>query len=226
MRDFGILYGDEVKQAFKSKKIIVLLAVYLAVLFAGIKLGNLFEPFGSYLALPELPLAFYAVVLLSLILLPILIIVVSYDSIAGELATGSMKYLAYRTSRQTIFLAKYAALLTIISVPTLLFLVGGIFSADPIPWITVLSYALYLLVYAAAFLSLAFLFSVLFKKPQRTLYISLLALIILVILRFTSPYYLSLFWYAHLTPVYLGLTLFALGYGILGLILFWRTDIL
>lgn len=150
MSQFLVLIGDNLKNALKSKKAIVFLALYLilfSLLVYAIKevqrqfftqlamQGNpevtpmFFEVMKGFLrlnsdefikALFSLPV--YSLQLFSVTLFgtPILLLLVHYDKIAQEISDGTYRYLLFRTSRAKIYWSKFASVAIEITIVTFL----------------------------------------------------------------------------------------------------------
>ena len=108
LHEIRIILSDELKQSLRNRKLIFLVIIY-ALLWLAIKLG-LFIEYALYVllkppaALPHTLLTpFYFMV----IILPILAIALSYDSISKETQNKHIRFLATKASRLSIVLGNF-----------------------------------------------------------------------------------------------------------------------
>jgi len=195
------IFLDEFLGSLKTKKILVIIISYLFLMFIGIKIGSLFEVFawamvGSRQAF-SIQLPYYV----SVALLPLFSIIISYDVISEEISQGSIKFMAYRTDRYSIIMGKVlssfaiASLMILIAYITALFYIHSkiglwFFLQYFISWI-------YLSIYAFCFICLTTAISIIMKSPSSSIiWAMLISILFLVMLNFDyaglfSPFYFS-----------------------------------
>ncbi len=149
---FLVILSDHLKQAFRSKKAIVFLALYLAVFFfiahnilelqrtvsegldeqgSGVKLivmGLLRANTDPTLVkfLDTVPFMNVALFFVSIFGTPILLLIQNYDKISQDVYDGTIRYVAFRSKRWQIYTAKFASSVLECALVTLLAIVPAV----------------------------------------------------------------------------------------------------
>lgn len=182
LRETRIIFLDDLKEALRDKKILVILFFYIALMAFGIKKSSILAGqfylilssfiFQSHLNLPYEILLFYFV---SIAVLPILSLLISYDCIAGEIGRKTMRNLATKARRDAIVTGKFLSVFTITIATNLIVFIGaaiyvytkvGVFYFDQS-----LSLFGYLAFYSFYFVSLAVLASAITSNSTKSLFL-------------------------------------------------------
>lgn len=174
----NIIFLDELKQAFRDKKVLAIIFTYVVLLWLGIKYASIFKIiaqlfyFSSVLD-TSIILPFYV----SAFLIPLLALLLAYDSISAERQENSIRFLASRIDRSSILLGKFlAAAILLISINFISYFalaLNEFFSSNQ--WLMkdfMLAFS-FLSVYSLCFLSIGFLASTITKKPSTSLWVAL-----------------------------------------------------
>lgn len=134
MRELTIVFYDELKQAFLTKKSIFSLLAFVLLFLAAVqwmqriqemfeerfsdsqvKLGKIFMGilsdrfYDSFPFLENLPIFSFLLFSFSIFALPILIIVISYDTLSQEINDKVFRYFTFRLDIKWVVLSKFAA---------------------------------------------------------------------------------------------------------------------
>jgi ABC-type transport system involved in multi-copper enzyme maturation permease subunit len=182
-----ILFFDELKKSFKDKRILAALFTYIMLLSIGMKYGATIGAFAKLLFIQssmnvEIVLIYYAATALS----PLLAILLSFDSVAGETATNSISHIVVRARRTSIIAAKYLSTATIIlAINAIVYASAaayfGIKTGNSMTHDAVTSCA-YTTLYALAFLSISFVCTTSARKQQTALWAAISASALLLLL--------------------------------------------
>lgn len=186
LKEVKVVFIDEFKQSFRNKRSLFLIAVLILTFFL-MKIGKsilvvlyvIFEPFRL---LPHsVLLPFY----LSYIIIPLIAIVISHDSIAEETQRNHIRYLASKVSRTSIFLGKFLNNLFLSYLFILLLFGSSILINHPtrgFPTKEIALIVVQLIIFVTAIISIVMLCSTVCKTSSGALKVSLLVYTILVVM--------------------------------------------
>lgn len=185
LRETRIIFLDDLKEALRDKKILIILFFYAALMAFGIKKSSLLASqfylilssfiFQSQLNLPYEILLFYFV---SIAVLPILALLISYDCLAGEIGRKTMRNLATGARREAIVIGKFLSVFTITIATNFIVFIGaaiyvytkvGVFYIDQS-----ISLFGYLAFYSFYFAALAVLASAITSNSTKSLFLGML----------------------------------------------------
>ncbi|PIN85974.1 hypothetical protein COV19_07190 [Candidatus Woesearchaeota archaeon CG10_big_fil_rev_8_21_14_0_10_44_13] len=195
------IFLDEFIESLKTRKALAIIISYLFLMFIGIKVGSVFEIFAWALAGSRQSFSILLPYYISVGLLPLFSIIISYNLISEEISGGSIKFMAYRTDRLSILGGKIlssfvlSAMMIFIAYATALFYVhskNGLWFFIPylVSWI-------YLSIYAFCFICLTVAVSMVARTPSASIIWSLLVSILFLVamnfnyISFFSPFYFS-----------------------------------
>lgn len=201
LKDAKIIFLDELVQSIRTKRALILIVSYLFLMFAGIKVGSLFEAlswaFASSRQSFSIVLPFY----ISAIILPLFAVVISYNSISEETSQGSIKFMACRTDRFSIMAGKALSSLVLSSSIILIAYVMALFYIRlKVGLWFFLPYAIswaYMSLYALCFICLAMLVSTISKTTSSSLVWAVMAVVAFLVMlsfdyiKFISPFYFA-----------------------------------
>ena len=203
-----IIALDELKYAFKNKKALFILFVYIVMMCVGIKYGNLIGIAAKLLFInTKIDAAVLIPFYVSAVFIPLFTLLISYDSISGELYKNSIRYLAVRTSRLSIILGKYLAYFILtIGINLIMYFIVVVYNYNKTGNFSAVSALLvwfYLIFYSLCFLSIGFLSSTAAKKPQTSLWIGVIILVSMLWL-YIKDYFVSLIPYQYINYIIKG----------------------
>ncbi|MBW2968372.1 ABC transporter permease [Candidatus Woesearchaeota archaeon] len=228
---------DSIKNELKDKKTVAIIFAYLVILALGIKFGTMLGTLAKLMFLKTtLPVEVVVTYYTSIIWVPLLAVLLSFDSISWETSTKSISYLAIRTSRASIIIGKYISTAIMISVINLLIYLAAVIYFNLNSGESMLGPAMaawaYVSFYSLAFVSIGFLCSTISKKHQTALWaaISLIAVAAIVggreSIAFLSPFhYISNIFEGGFAAGAGALTVFAAAGLGLSILIFQRKDI-
>lgn len=237
LRKTGIIFADQFKREITDKKIIAVLAAYIILLSIGMKYGVLLGQYAKlFLIQTAAPVEIIILYYTSILWVPILAVLLSFDLISGETSTNTISYLVIRANRSAVILGKYLASAAVVAVVSLAaHLIGlvyffikteNIFLSD-----SMLSW-LYLLFYAFSFASVGIFCSTITKRNQTALWTAISLLFVFLLMRikdflgFLSPFYYTGYLFQDKT-IY-GMIFFLLFSAVfisLSIIIFKRKDL-
>jgi ABC-type transport system involved in multi-copper enzyme maturation permease subunit len=196
-RETGIYCSHELKQSFKSWKLVVVLVLYLAAMFGSLSLVDDVQALID--ANPDAETDIYGVVeakfgdlnfavpfIIAVVVLPFIILVMSFDVLSDERLGNRFRYLLVRSDLVSLLVGKFLANVLILSLSTaIFFIVSGVywsvkFNVSSSLW----SFAypwFFLTFYSAFFIAFFMLTSSFFKKPFASLALGVLGLLFLAV---------------------------------------------
>jgi len=249
MNEAKVILLEEIKESFRNKKVLFVVFIYLALLIIGLKKAYQFSlTFGFLLSKfyfftqQKPPYALLFFYFMSIIALPLFSLLLSYDSVSGELSKRTVRYLATRANRGYIIIGKFLGnYLVNISVNFLVYLVAVSYiyakSGESV-FIQGIALWLYLSIYSLYFVSLSLLASSFTSKPSQSLFlgaaffVGLLLFLLKGSLKVISPYHYYTDGFYVLTGPLPGITnsifvliLSSLIFIVLSLMIFKRRDL-
>lgn len=232
----GVIFIDEIKQSFRDKKVVALLASYTALLAFGISEGSFFRLIATLFYFntgldASLIITFYV----SSALVPLISLMISHDSVSGETYSNSIRYVASRIDRMSFLAGKYLSAFTIITAVNLAayILLGINDYYQTSEWMMkdyLLTFA-FITAYSLCFLSIGFFSSVSAKKPSSSLWVSITITSVMAIL-FVRDIFSELVPFNYLGSFvkgdYLGFFVFlayAAAFFLLSAVIFRRADL-
>lgn len=195
------IFLDEFFESLKTKKALIIIISYLFLMFIGIKIGSLFEVFAWAMAGSRQSFSVQLPYYVSVALLPLFSIIISYDVLSEELSQGSIKFMAYRTDRYSIIMGKVLSSFAIVSLMILIAYIAALFYVhSKIGLWFFLQYLiswLYLSIYAFCFICMTTMVSMVAKIPSSSIIWSILASVLFLVMlnfdrvKFFSPFYFS-----------------------------------
>lgn len=196
-----LIFIDEFLESLKTRKALVIIVSYLFLMFIGIKIGSMFEVFAWAIAGSRQSFSILLPYYISVGLLPLFSIIISYNVLSEEMSEGSIKFMAYRVDRFSILLGKVlssfalSCLMILVAYITSLiyiYLKIGLWFYLPysISWI-------YLTAYSFCFICLTTLLSMVTKTPSSSITSSIFVSIVFIVmlnfsyLKYASPFYFS-----------------------------------
>jgi ABC-type transport system involved in multi-copper enzyme maturation permease subunit len=237
LRKTGIIFADQFKRELIDKKIIAVLAAYVILLSIGMKYGVLLGQYAKlFLIHTTVPVEIIILYYISIIWLPILAVLLSFDLISGETSTNTISYLVIRANRSAVIVGKYLASAAVIAVVSLaahliallyfFIKTDNLFLSD-----SVLSW-LYLLFYAVSFVSTGIFCSTITKRNQTALWTAVTLLFVFLLMRikdfliFLSPFhYTSNLFQDKMIYGIAFFLLFSAVFIVLSIIIFKRKDV-
>ncbi len=186
MRQTLTIALDEIKQSLKNKKVLFLLFVYVALLVFGISQSVSFamnfrliliQVFGFYgKSVPYTLVLFY---FMSIFLLPVFSLLLSYDCISKEIHKETIRNLVVAAKRNSIVLGKFLGIFLInITINFLIYIIAVFYifqkTGEYVLFDGFLLW-LFLSIYSLYFVALSVMTSSLTSNPQRSLYLGLIA---------------------------------------------------
>ncbi|MBI5390711.1 ABC transporter permease [Candidatus Woesearchaeota archaeon] len=216
---------------------ILSLFIYGAALLGGYKIIVLSQQFAASTPGVDLiaggvldKLSYYVPHVVSVFLLPLLAVFLGYNLINQDLNTGSMKFLVTQVSRTSIVAGRFLGLSSVFLIITFLPLFVYALALH-LSLQVMLSHWTLLFIYGLAFFSLALLLSSVIRNTTFSLLASVVVIMAMVILLFTSYSFLSLFSFVSINPfsrlpgAWLPLLGWTLGYFLLSMVLFGVQDL-
>lgn len=201
LKNIWIVFLDEFIQSLKTKKALIIVVSYLFLMFIGIKVGSLFEIFAWAMGSQKQSFSILLPYYISVGLLPIFSIIISYNVLSEEISRGSIKFIAYRTNRFSIILGKVLSSFALsILMIFVAYVVALIYIYSKIGMWFFLQYSIswfYLTIYSFCFICLTTLISMISKSSSASITWSVLASVIFLIflnfnyIKFISPFYFS-----------------------------------
>lgn len=237
LEKIGVVIADELKQAVKDKKVVVLIFSYLVVLATAIKYGSIFKLVaGLFFFSSEMDVAVIVPYYISVMVIPAFALLLSYDSISGELHGNSIRYIVSRIDRLSILLGKYTAaaviLLSVNLVSYLVIAVNHYYSTGMNLIGDYMTAFAYLIFYSLCFLSIGFLGSSVTKKPSTSLWIgmtiittTLLMLIKDFLVSIVPFHYVNRFLLGNMTEGIVVFSVIAIGGLVISYLVFRRMDL-
>lgn len=201
-KSIWLIFIDEFIESLKTKKALVIILSYLFMMFIGIKIGSMFEVFAWAIAGSRQSFSILLPYYISVGLLPLFSIIISYNVLSEEISQGSIKFMAYRTDRLSILIGKIlssfalSTLMIFVAYATALFYIYskvGLWFIVPY----LISWA-YLSIYSFCFICLTTVLSMITRTPSSSITWSLLiSVIFLVLLNFDFVKYMSPFYFSN-----------------------------
>lgn len=210
--NFFILYKNYLINTLKNKKVLIVLLFYFILIFLFVLISGKVDEiikskFSDKSLVSEIQRNFgdiriiipYAI---SILLLPIVALINTFNLLVNEINSGSLRYLVNRTKRSYIYIAKLLSEITYTNLAILFsFLLIVIFlSIKGDISFGYFSYALLpllvLFLYSSSFISLFLMINTFSKNQFSSLFYSLLSLSLLILfMQFNILKYLSIFYY-------------------------------
>ncbi|MBC8495786.1 ABC transporter permease subunit [archaeon] len=219
MRQTGVIFSHEFKQAFKSWKVLLIIILYIALLFGCLfmfdfaedKINDMREQ-QSYGRAGDVDLyrdverefgslGFIIPLLVSLVLIPFAVLFMTFYAVSSERNFNSIRYLASRVNRFSIIFGKLLSYIVVMLISVLIFYaLGSLYvhfkMGDTIVFQQFLYSFVFLTIYSMALISLIIFISSLVKKPFSSLGWGLIGFVIMYVLMFIWELkWISIFYY-------------------------------
>ena len=101
-RNVWIVFWDAFTESVKTKRALILIISYMFMIFVGMKIGSMLEIFSWALAGSRQSFSVVLPMYITIIVLPLFAIIISYNIISEEISQGSIKFMACRIDRFSI----------------------------------------------------------------------------------------------------------------------------
>jgi len=202
LKEVCIITSDEILQSLKSKKAILMIVAYLLLMYLGLKLGSFLEILSIFFTESRRAFSLYLPYYISMFLLPMFSVFISYDAISEEKHSKSIKYLVGRANRASVIVGKYMGAIalstTIIFVAYVMATIYLYFKLKEVMIYSSFISWFYMSLYAACIISICVLVSTMTKNPNSSLNFSIVALVLSLIV--LNPLWPA--WLTSISPLY------------------------